>query len=164
MNKEAYADLMNNIRSKPLLAQFIRGANKATTYVVYVIFSVFMASLLIKKDADFFRILLTTAVSFFIVSVFRKIFNRERPYEKFGEKSVIEKDKKGNSFPSRHVFSTFVIAMACLYVNLTLGIIMFVISISIAILRVVGGVHYISDVIAGALIGIISGVIGLYLI
>ncbi len=164
MNKETYASLMNSIKSRPKLAEFVIFANKVTTYVVYVVFSIFMASLLIRKDDRFLRILLTTAISFFIVSVFRKIYNKERPYEKFDTKSVIEKDKKGNSFPSRHVFSTFVIAVACLYVNLILGMIMIVVSVCIAILRVIGGVHYISDVVAGAIIGVLSGIIGLYLI
>ena len=164
MNKETYASLMNNIKSRPKLADFIVFANKVTTYIVYVVFGIFMTTLLIKRDDRLLRILLTTAISFFIVSVFRKIYNRERPYEKFGTKSVIEKEKKGNSFPSRHVFSSFVIAIACLYVNLMLGLSVLVISVCIAVLRVVGGVHYISDVIAGALIGVISGIIGLYLI
>ena len=163
MKREAYIDLMSRIRSNQKLTDFIIWSNRLTTYVVYVIFIVFMAFLFITKNAAFTRILLTTAISFVIVSVFRKIYNRKRPYEIFDAESVIKKDKEGNSFPSRHVFSAFVIAMACLYINIPLGVIMILISTCIAVLRVVGGVHFISDVVVGALVGIVSGIIGLYI-
>ena len=46
-----------------------------------------------------------------VVSVSRKIINEPRPYEKYGVPPVLDKDTSGKSFPSRHVFSVFVIAV-----------------------------------------------------
>ena len=53
-------------------------------------------------------------VGFVAVSVFRYIVNRPRPYEKFDMPPVIPKDTHGRSFPSRHVFSAFIIAFTVL--------------------------------------------------
>lgn len=75
---------------------------------------------------------------------------------------LIKKDKKGQSFPSRHVLSATIIAMASMYVNVRLGIIMMLISVAIAVIRPVAGVHYIRDVIGGLIIGIVCGVMGFY--
>ena len=73
---------------------------------------------------------------------------------------IIKKEKEGNSFPSRHVFSAFVIATTFIYANLELGICLFAISCLIAVLRVIGGVHFPKDVIVGAITGSICGVLG----
>ena len=66
--------------------------------------------------------------------------------------------------PSRHVFSAFVIGMAFLHMNIVLGIIILIIGCLMAVIRVIVGVHFPRDVIAGAVIGILSGIIGFYLI
>ena len=65
--------------------------------------------------------------------------------------------------PSRHVFSAFVIAMSALYICIPLGICMMLLAVIMAFERVICGVHFPKDVIAGAVIGIVSGIIGFYL-
>ena len=74
-------------------------------------------------------------------------------------KPIIEKNKKGESMPSRHVFSAFIIGMAFLYIGeIPLGII----GLIIAIVRVISGVHFPKDVIVGALVGILCGAVGFF--
>ena len=68
----------------------------------------------------------------------------------------------GKSFPSRHVFSATVIAMLALTLNPWLGGAMLFLAGALALLRVLGGVHYPSDVLAGYVIGILVGLL-LYL-
>ena len=77
---------------------------------------------------------------------------------------VLEKDTKGKSFPSRHVFSVFVIAVTVFVRNPVAGCILAMIGIMIAVIRVIGGVHTVWDVTAGAAVGILSGVIGYYML
>ena len=77
---------------------------------------------------------------------------------------VIEKDTSGKSFPSRHVFSVFIIAMTIFYQHSGPGVILGLVGVGLAAIRVVGGVHEPKDVIVGALAGILCGVIGFYLI
>lgn len=66
--------------------------------------------------------------------------------------------------PSRHVFSAFIIGMAYLYVSIPMGIVIMMIGVLLATVRVIAGVHFPKDVIAGAAIGIILGIIGFYVI
>ena len=54
-------------------------------------------------------------ISFVAVSIFRKCYNAKRPYEIYDFKPLIPKDTIGKSFPSRHVFSIFVIGTTLLY-------------------------------------------------
>ena len=75
---------------------------------------------------------------------------------------LIKKDSLGKSFPSRHVFSATVIAMLALTLNPWLGGAMLFLAGALALLRVLGGVHYPSDVLAGYVIGILVGLL-LYL-
>lgn len=113
---------------------------------------------------DIIRILLVPAVTFFVCTIFRKIINEQRPYENMNIHPLIQKDKKGQSFPSRHMVSVGVIAMAAMYVDKVFGMIMVGIGIMIGIIRPIAGVHYIRDVIAGFAMGILCGIIGLFII
>ncbi len=72
--------------------------------------------------------------------------------------------KDGESFPSRHVFSVFVIAMAFYYTCVPVGVVLTVFGVLMAAVRVAGGVHFPRDVAAGAAVGIVSGVLGFFVI
>lgn len=74
--------------------------------------------MIITKECDVIRIVAVTAVSFIGVSYFRKKFDAPRPYTVYNYEPIIKKEKEGNSFPSRHVFSAFVIATTFIYANL----------------------------------------------
>ncbi|MDU5604104.1 MAG: phosphatase PAP2 family protein, partial [Mogibacterium sp.] len=99
---------------------------------------------------------------FFLLSLGRSFYNRPRPYQTWAIQPLIKKDSLGKSFPSRHVFSATVIAMLALTLNPWLGGTMLFLAAILAILRVLGGVHYTSDVLAGYVIGILVGLL-LYL-
>ena len=95
---------------------------------------------------------------------FRKIINAPRPYEKFDMSPVLEKDTKGKSFPSRHVFSVFIIAMTIFYEHPGAGVMLGIIGLLLGIVRVLVGVHEPKDIIVGALAGIVCGIVGYYVI
>lgn len=59
--------------------------------------------------------------------------------------------------PSRHVFSEAVISMAWLYVFPPLGMVLLAVSLLGAAIRVIGGVHYPTDVAAGYAVGVLAG-------
>jgi len=122
---------------------------------VYVFY--FQRSLLIE-------IALVPFVSFVCVSMFRNMVNARRPYEVFDFEPIIEKDTKKHSFPSRHVFSAFMVGMAYMQVSVQGAIDIFILGLLLAVLRVFGGVHFIKDVICGALIGLVLGYLGFYII
>lgn len=110
-------------------------------------------------DQDFLRMIYVPACVLAEITILRKIIKKPRPYEDYETEPVINRDGKGQSMPSRHTASAFIIAMCAIPVSLPLTIVLLVISLIISLTRIFAGVHYISDVIAGALISIITGII-----
>lgn len=163
MTRESYIKITGIIRDNPTRIRFVRQSNKILTGLVFLLYPVFLLLMFIQGNPFLLRAIVVPAISFVAVSLFRKIVNVPRPYEKFDIPPALEKDTKGKSFPSRHVFSIFVIAMTIFYVHTGLGILLFICGIGLALIRVIGGVHEPRDVVAGALVGIISGVLGYYI-
>lgn len=142
--------------------KLINQSNRLITFSVYATYPIVLVILLYTGDPRIWRVLFTPAISFVLVSIFRKQINAPRPYEVTGVTPLIKKDTQGKSFPSRHVFSVFVVATTLYHLYISLGIFFMLLGCILAILRVIGGVHFKRDVIVGALIGILSGVIGFY--
>lgn len=164
MTRETYIKITEPLRLHPKCARLVQFLDLLFTGLTYVLYPSFLLLLLIQKHTFLLRAVFVPACTFLAVSVFRKLINVPRPYEKFDLPPVLPKDTKGCSFPSRHVFSVFVIAMTVFFVYPVVGILLFVIGIGLAVIRVIGGVHEPRDVIAGALIGIASGLLGYYII
>lgn len=164
MTKETYIRLTNVLRKNPKRICLAKFLNRLLTGFVFLLYPVFLLLLFIQKHPFFLRAILVPAISFMAVSIFRKVINVPRPYEKFDTPPVLEKDTPGKSFPSRHVFSVFIIAMTVFYLHSDAGILLFVIGVGLAVIRVIGGVHEPRDVIAGALIGIGCGALGYYIL
>lgn len=143
--------------------KLITHLNRLITTSVYITYPIVLFYLVYLRDVRFWRVLLAPGISFVFVSIFRHYVNTPRPYEVADFEPIIEKETTGNSFPSRHVFSIFVIATTLYFISKPLGILLMIAGVLLAILRVVGGVHFPRDVIAGAIIGIVSGILGFYL-
>lgn len=137
--------------------------NKVITRAFYLLFPIFLSLIWLRNG---WFVLFTTVLimggGFFLLSLGRRLYNRPRPYQTWDIQPLIKKDSLGKSFPSRHVFSATVIAMLALMINPWLGGTMLFLAAILAILRVLGGVHYPSDVLAGYVIGILVGLL-LYL-
>lgn len=164
MTKEQYIKITEVMRSDPEKTKRIVGLNQILTGVVFMVYPLYIVMLYLEKDPKLMKAILVPAVSFVLVSIFRKMINVPRPYEKFEIPPVIEKDTKGKSFPSRHVFSVFIIAVAIFCSHPGPGILIALIGVGMALIRVYGGVHEPRDVIAGAVIGLMCGVVGFYIL
>lgn len=171
VKKATYIRMTGALRARPRLARAVSLANKVITDVVYVAYPCLIIWLawqaaIVGAWTTLAKALLVPGISFALVTVLRKTINAPRPYEVFETASVIPKDTHGNSFPSRHAFSIFVIAMtfcACCPVPWA-GPLMLVAGVVLAAIRVVSGVHFPRDVAAGAALGILAGLVGFYLI
>lgn len=104
------------------------------------------------------------AVPFVIVTVVRALINAPRPYEILDFYEVKPKSKKGHSFPSRHAASAFVIAAVVVFHSVWFGALLFALGILLCVCRVILGIHFVRDVLAGALIGLISGIAGMLIL
>lgn len=164
MTKEQYEALSRPFRGRPGAVKGLKAANRVLTLSCYLLYPALLLWALVTKDPRLLRLVLVPAVSFVSLSVVRRGLNRPRPYEALDIHPIIHKDTKGNSFPSRHVFSVFVIDMAFWYLCPPLGGVFLVVGIILAATRVLGGVHYPSDVLAGALLAAAAGALGFWVV
>jgi membrane-associated phospholipid phosphatase len=94
-----------------------------------------------------------------VVLAVKFLVRRERPA---GEWGGIYRNTDPHSFPSGHAARAFLIAViASALAPPWLALALWVWAPLVALARVAMGVHYLSDVIAGAILGIIVGLIGL---
>lgn len=103
------------------------------------------------------RLVLIPGSGFVLLSLVRQHLNAPRPYEQWPIDPLIAREKTGDSFPSRHVFSATVIAVAALWINWYWGLVLLALAALLAVIRVIGGVHYPRDVVVGALCGLVVG-------
>ena len=121
---------------------------------------ILLAVLALHRDGRLMRSVLVPGVSFLMLSAYRNIRNEKRPYEVLDIQPLIPRDRPGKSFPSRHVFSAFVIAMTFLWLKPPLGILFLLTGTGMGLCRVIGGVHWPRDAAAGAAVGIVCGLAG----
>jgi membrane-associated phospholipid phosphatase len=161
-----YKKRMDFLAQHPPMTKSLHIVNKILTFTVFLLYPLLLTWLLLKHKEYLLRAILVPFVSFVLVTVVRRLINRARPYEAYGIPSAVYKSTSGKSFPSRHVFSIFVIAVTFLYLgpDPTIGLALFAAGLILGIIRILIGVHYVSDVVVGAFVGILAGFIGFGLI
>lgn len=164
MNARQYEAIAAPFRDNPRALRILLGVNSGLKYLCYVLYPVLLILVAYYEPGLLLRELLVPAALFIAVSVFRYLFDEKRPYEAFSFVPLIRKDTKGKSMPSRHIFSVFMIAMAWLRFMPLIGGFLLLAGCVLGVCRVVGGVHYPRDVIVGAVVAIIGGYVGLWII
>lgn len=146
-----------------MLAVLLMG-NKLETYLFYIAYPLLLVLEFAFGSPLLLRSIIVPAMAFVLVTLMRRLLNFKRPYEELSIQPLIKKDTLGKSFPSRHVFSCYMIAMAWLPFNGIVGVVLLLLGLDMMFIRVVGGVHYPQDVLAGAACGILAGILGFYMI
>jgi membrane-associated phospholipid phosphatase len=151
---------------KPLLTGLIHMVNSILTATVFVLYPLLLVWLGLNYPEKLYRATVVPLDSFLVVTVIRCLINRRRPYEAYGIPPAIHKSTAGKSCPSRHVFSAFVIAVTFLYAEPepVIGVVLILAGGVLGAIRVLTGVHYVSDVLAGAACGILAGIVGYVLL
>jgi undecaprenyl-diphosphatase len=94
-----------------------------------------------------------------IVMTLKFAIKRRRPE---GEWGAIYRNTDPHSFPSGHAARSFLIAVLAAFLGPTwLAVILWIWAPLVSIARVAMGVHYLSDIAAGALVGIVIALIGI---
>ncbi|MBQ8684768.1 MAG: phosphatase PAP2 family protein [Clostridia bacterium] len=94
------------------------------------------------------------------VGVLRRLIPRPRPYSEAGAniRPFIQKEGNDNkSFPSRHLASAFVIASAFLPLLPWLSGVLYALGCVLGYARFALGLHYPSDLLGGAVLGLLCG-------
>ena len=117
------------------------------------------------KDKDKFKInwrigclaLASGILSRFIFGeAIRFFWNRPRPFDVLQNIHQLVLHESGGAFPSGHASFFFAVAMSTFLYRKKLGLLFFIIAIVMSIGRVEAGLHWPSDILAGAAIGILS--------
>lgn len=157
MNESNYKKISSWFMEKKIRMTLFKFLYKLLPTIVFESYIILNIWLLYNRDHRIYKVILIPFFIFVFISIIRKIINKPRPYTVLNIEPLVAKDKVGESFPSRHVLSVSIIAVACFYINIWLGIILTILTILIGIIRVLSGVHFIKDVIFGALISYIVG-------
>ena len=164
MKEATYRAMAEAVNSVPLMKQYIIWFNRVVTVCVYLLYPALLGLLLYTKNDGLLPAILIPGISFIILSIVRDRINSPRPYEVFEMDPVINKKTAGHSFPSRHIFSMFIIAVTVFYFYPLPGILIGLVGAALAMGRVMGGVHFVKDVAAGAAAGVAAGILGYYVI
>ncbi len=124
-------------------ANILKALNSGIFYVGIVAFIVLIIYALIINFVLAIHIALVCGISFLLCTILRKVIDAPRP----NIRDSIYSKKSGESFPSRHVFSSCLIALSWLYVNFYVGIALCIMTLLLAFVRVSMGAHHVRDVI-----------------
>lgn len=134
------------------------------SYLGYLLVFVFLVLLLKEKNwrqRIYFFSLASLSVILsrgLITEIVRFFYPRQRPFLTLGIEPLIN-HVNGNSFPSGHAAAFFALALAVFYLNKKWGWRFLVAVLLMGLARIFVGVHWPSDILAGAVIGLISVII-----
>ena len=128
---------------------------KSIHYLSYV----FLISLVLyfafkKKKSIVLLMVIAAIISSLTAGLIKATIERERPYQVLDVRQLVDEDEN-KSFPSNHVQLSFALSTIVLYFYKKPGMILFLLSAIMAFGRIYVGVHYPSDVLAGAMIGVL---------
>ena len=159
MNEQQYQKLLSKIRKSKQKERVFTFLCQYSPVSLIIIYTLLICYLFFTQSSLLLETIFFPLFTLILTTVLRKIINAPRPYDIYQIEPLI-KHHSGQSFPSRHTSSAWIIAYACLNVNTVLGIFCIFIALYVAMSRVIAGVHFIKDVIAGILL---SSLVGLFL-
>ena len=93
-------------------------------------------------------------LAFSVSMLIERVTERLRPFQVSAEISALVPPPSTYSFPSAHASTAFAIAASLAFAHPLLGVVALGMAVLVAFGRVAAGVHYPSDVLAGAVLGV----------
>lgn len=160
MSKETYLERIDRVRARPDLARMLVWENKVLTTVGYIAYPLLLVLEALFAPGLLARTIAVPAAAFVVLSVVRRIYDEERPYEAWDFTPIVDKSTQGKSFPSRHTFCMFMIAFSWMLLEPLVGVVLCASGCVMAAIRVCTGVHYVRDVVAGAVAAALFALVG----
>lgn len=113
----------------------------------------------VKVEGLLFAFLWASVARFAVTPLIRFIFPNPRPFVSGGFVPLIPHEMS-SSFPSGHAVFFFALAATTWFYHRPLGYILGALAILVSIARIAAGLHWPSDIVAGAVVGIAVAMIG----
>ena len=162
MTERRYRAVHSWFTARPGALKLLRLANRVLPMLIYLPYLGLLGVLLWQRDSRLLRAVVVPAAVFLACTALRAALNFPRPYQVYGTPPLTPKDREGQSFPSRHLFSAAVIALCGFWIWPPLGAFWACVTAPLAPARVLAGVHFVRDVLAGAALGAALGWIGFF--
>ena len=107
---------------------------------------------------------LALSASHIPVQVAKQLFPRKRPYLMIKDTKFPANPLKDHSFPSGHTTAIFAVVTPYVLLMPSLGLYLIPIALCVGLSRIYLGLHYPSDVIAGGILGMVSGILSFILL
>ena len=160
MTGRSYAALNRYMWSHPRFAGILAKTEMAITAFSAACYFMLLIYMGMTHIGIVPKLIIIPAFAFCVVSLVRQKLGIKRPYERYEVTPLINKDTKGASFPSRHVFSIFMIAETCLYAQADpMAFALYILGLVLMACRVLLGVHFISDVVCGGVVALFFGLL-----
>jgi len=154
---------LRSVYSRKRLSLLLRIVSHAAVAVSVLAYAYLLFLSFRESVYEGLAVFFSLAIPFFIVSLVRAAFDAPRPYEIYDFYLERPKKREGKSFPSRHAYSAVSIAVLAYFYSVPVAVAVSAFALLLCVSRVLLGIHFIRDVVAGALIGAVSGGIGIAL-
>ena len=130
-------------------------------YLGYVLLFVLLVFLIINFK-KYWKMVLEAIIAalftrFILTAIIWSLWFKPRPFVDLNFIPFIDQSAKQSSFPSGHASFYFALSTIVYYYHKKAGIFFYISSFFIVLARVFVGVHWPSDILAGAILGIIMG-------
>lgn len=150
---------INNLALKNLYLDEV--AIFCASFLGYILIGILFV-FLIKNFKKYYKIVTLAFISGifarFIIEIIRFIWNRPRPFIS-NSVNLLIRHSPSASFPSGHATFFFALSYLIFLYNKKIGLLFLIASFLISISRVFCGIHWPFDILAGALVGILSALI-----
>ncbi len=150
----------NNLSGKSnILDKFVIFCSEYSGYVYLLI----VALILLRNFKKNIHTIIEICISGFLARIviaeaIRFFFYPDRPFVNFNVNQLLHHSASG-SFPSGHAIFFFAVSMSIFLWDKKIGVVGLSISLLIGLSRVLGGIHWPSDILVGAGLGMITAVI-----
>lgn len=168
-NQKLFFKLFNLANKNDTTKKYVKLITLTTPNLFFTIYFTGFAYIFFNNanynNTDILKYILIPLCTIIFSKIIRKNIFSKRPFEKFDIQSLVH-HRGGNSMPSNHSASAFAIAISVINIaNIThISAILIILAIITAISRVMAGVHFPLDVLAGAILAMIIGFIGFFVI
>lgn len=107
---------------------------------------------------------LALAASHIPVQITKLLFPRKRPYMTIEKTNILDNPLQDHSFPSGHTTAIFAVMTPYIFALPSVSVVLILVGIFVGLSRIYLGLHYPSDVIAGAILGISAGSFSYFLL